>query len=158
MSSFEVKCIDCPEILIRQVRKANTRCSTCHSRSQRKRAYYKEYMTKYRTDNKIKIAEQTKIVARKWIRSENGLAYSRAKSRELRPINRKRLKLATPKWANKKDILKFYKNRPIGYHVDHIIPLKGKNVCGLHTIENLQYLPAVENFKKNNTFELKMGA
>jgi hypothetical protein len=56
----------------------------------------------------------------------------------------------TPKWANLKAIKEFYMNCPNGYHVDHIIPLKGKNVSGLHILENLQYLPAIENLKKGN--------
>lgn len=58
----------------------------------------------------------------------------------------------TPKWANKEAIVTFYKNCPKGYHVDHIIPLNGKNVSGLHTLENLQYLSATENLRKGNKF------
>ena len=52
-----------------------------------------------------------------------------------------------PPWADLDKIKEIYKNRPKGYHVDHIHPIsKG----GLHVHYNLQYLPAIENIKKSN--------
>lgn len=67
---------------------------------------------------------------------------------------------ATPPWLNdehKKLIEIIYKQRyelslekGIIYHVDHIIPLISKNVCGLHVPWNLQIISAVENLQKGN--------
>ena len=58
--------------------------------------------------------------------------------------------LATPKWANMKEVRRIYACRPIGRHVDHIVPLVSPVVCGLHWEGNLQYLPARENLVKKN--------
>jgi len=75
--------------------------------------------------------------------------YQRYHSR-LREIAESR---QTPKWADRKAIRDFYVNKPDGCHVDHVIPLRGKLVSGLHVESNLQYLPALENMKKHNTFD-----
>jgi len=63
---------------------------------------------------------------------------------------KQRVKTATPPWANLHAIEEFYRLCPKGYHVDHILPVNGKNVSGLHVIDNLQYLIAEENLRKSN--------
>lgn len=58
----------------------------------------------------------------------------------------------TPPWADLEAIKEIYARCPIGFHVDHIVPLKGKTVSGLHVPWNLQYLPPIENLRKNNSW------
>lgn len=64
---------------------------------------------------------------------------------------------ATPKWSNLEAIRRIYKEakelcKKTGeeYHVDHIIPLKSKIVCGLHVPENLRIISAFDNLSKGN--------
>ncbi len=60
---------------------------------------------------------------------------------------------AVPPWitqAQLQEITSTYKMRPAGFHVDHIVPLQGQNVCGLHVPWNLQLLPASVNIGKGN--------
>ena len=66
--------------------------------------------------------------------------------------NKEHIKRATPKWADLKAIKQFYMACPEGMTVDHIVPLRGKTVSGLHVLENLQYLSPRENSRKHNKF------
>lgn len=40
----------------------------------------------------------------------------------------------------------------IDWHVDHVLPLRGKNVSGFHTPYNLQVIPAIDNLRKGNQY------
>ena len=71
------------------------------------------------------------------------------------------VKRATPSWLTKKDresIRREYDlaallSEATGYswHVDHIVPLRGHNVSGLHVPNNLRATPWFKNLEKGNT-------
>ena len=114
---------------------------------------YQQNAEKIKAKRKVWYAENAekerpiaKIRSRLW--RKNNPAHRNALKRKYVADQRNQ----TPKWADLKAIVNFYKACPPGYHVDHEIPLRGKNVCGLHVLGNLQYLPAIENMRKNNRF------
>lgn len=90
--------------------------------------------------------------------------YCRAYQKEKKDVinahsswRRAQKELRTPIWADRKLIEEFYKEARrlteetgVAYHVDHIIPLNGKLVSGLHVQNNLRVIPAIENLRKNN--------
>ena len=98
----------------------------------------------YRELNKERIRENKK----RWECANRD--HCNVKSREAK---RRAIKLnATPTWANIRLIEEIYEACPEGHHVDHIAPLQGRNVCGLHVEYNLQHLLAIDNFVKSNRF------
>jgi hypothetical protein len=84
----------------------------------------------------------------RWLAKHKGIQAFYANKRRCAVKNR------TPAWANLDAIKTIYANCPEGYHVDHVIPLQGKLVSGLHVESNLQYLPASENAKKFNKYQI----
>lgn len=69
-------------------------------------------------------------------------------------LRTRRLLHAQPAWADKGAITALYlEAQRRGMHVDHVVPLKGKTVCGLHVENNLQLLTPTENLRKRNKFE-----
>jgi len=83
---------------------------------------------------------------------------AKVKAKKIRRKNN--LKNATPSWLTAEQwamMEKIYKRARrkteetgIEYHVDHIVPLNGENVCGLHVPWNLRAIPAkINNIKSN---------
>lgn len=61
------------------------------------------------------------------------------------------LKQAFPNWANRELICLIYQQAQLlKQEVDHIIPLRGKFVSGLHVETNLRIIPKSLNCKKGN--------
>lgn len=122
------------------------------------------YGKMYREINKDKVADgkkqyagNNKVKLAKYLKE-----YKKMNAGSICAINSKRRstkKQACPPWLTKaqhEEIIAIYKqakeleaiffNRK--FHVDHIVPLQGKDVCGLHVPWNLQILTAEENLKK----------
>lgn len=117
--------------------------------------------------NGNRCADCTEERARKWTalnkeRRKEIVYKSDRKNQSKRNFNESKrravTKLATPVWLSeedKKKILDIYEySRELGYHVDHIVPLRGKKVCGLNVPWNLQVLPPEENIRKHNFHEV----
>ena len=83
---------------------------------------------------------------RRYVKTPAGKAYQRRQSL----AKEEKIRVATPKWGDKAAVNRFLDGCPEGHHLDHILPLRGKTVCGLHVLENLQYLPAQDNIRKSN--------
>lgn len=87
----------------------------------------------------------------------------KATKKRNRALRDKRSKQATPSWLTpeqKQQIVDTYEHmrdcRAVtgeDYHVDHIVPLRGENVCGLHVPWNLQVMPAHVNMSKSNSLD-----
>lgn len=96
---------------------------------------------------------QKNAISRKWCKAHRG-----EKNAEWAKWRADKLQ-RTPKWADLKVIRKIYdtstwitKVTGIEHHVDHIIPMRGKLVSGLHVAENLRVLPGPENLAKGSKF------
>jgi hypothetical protein len=77
-------------------------------------------------------------------------------------VRRRRARQQTPKWTTLKQLRCFYaaasrvsKCLGVAHHVDHIYPLRGRTISGLHVANNLQILPAVQNLQKRNSFNFE---
>ena len=129
-------------------------CKTC--KSLKDKALYEKNKDKKKSQRK-----QNYIETQDYTRNKQSQYYQQNKELFIRlSADRRANKVkATPLWADSKEIQYYYNIAAyftelsggfVKYHVDHIVPLKGKNVCGLHVQNNLQVLKAVDNLRKSN--------
>ena len=112
-----------------------------------------ETRRKWRAENKEKMYE----AQRQWSKANPSKINEYSANRRATRLN------ATPAWLTDKqqaEMAAIYKEATamekqtgILHHVDHIVPLKGKNVSGLHVPWNLQILTATENISKGNRLQ-----
>lgn len=126
-------------------------CKVCFkSTNKSSRELNKKKLKIYRTNNKENI---TKNMSR-WASENRDIRNTHHAKRRAAKLQR------TVTWADKGKIKELYTKAKqltietgITHHVDHIIPLQGKTVSGLHVETNLQVITAYENLSKHNNFE-----
>lgn len=153
----------------------SNRCKECdklRKKDPKNKEYYRQYAKEYQKTSARKEYQKSYYLQNKEVYRENSKNWRLENYEKQKELWRKSTK--TEKWrknhktseakrrAIKKKayvkgfdciLNKIYDNCPDGFQVDHIVPLKGRNVCGLHAPWNLQYLPSDVNFKKNNKLE-----
>ena len=100
-----------------------------------------------------------KVKKQKYIPTKELSPEQQDKRRRRNLMYHRRVKQATMSWTNMTLIEEFYhraqlltKETGIKHEVDHVIPLKGKTVCGLHVHDNLQVITKTENIQKLASF------
>ena len=132
-----------------------------------KASYMAQYMVSYARRPEViearKERSRANYKAKRQHFSEKNKAYRKARADLVAfhaAKSRRGKKRATPKWLTdqqKEQMKQFYLlardcfiTSGQRYDVDHIVPLNGKTVCGLHVPWNLQVLPKDINMSKKN--------
>ena len=126
-----------------------------------KKRYYEKNIDKCKAKQKLWATKNHNKINnnyKKWYNNNKHKALAQTR------IAQARKRKAIPKWITKDDkwlieqayTLSALRTKMFGFkwHVDHIIPLSNKLVCGLHVIQNLQVIPATENLSKYNKFDI----
>lgn len=139
-------------------------CSDC--RKQKKAEWYEKNREKADAYNRVYYSENPEFRAARSAYASNYEKENRhlpefKVKKNSREAKRRSAKLcATPPWLTEGHLAEIEQIYWLAqdlkavsgqdYHVDHIIPLQGKSVCGLHVPWNLQVLPSEINMSKSN--------
>jgi 5-methylcytosine-specific restriction endonuclease McrA len=134
--------------------KLKSEFSKCSSRRDGLQTQCKECKHVTATNWRIKNKSRSNAITEKWRKANLDKDCARVARRSAAKSDRM---LKWGKETLKKDIQIWYTRAKLAstfmggnWHVDHIVPLRGKTVSGLHVPWNLQILPAIENIKKGN--------
>lgn len=139
--------------------KRQTSDGTCMACSREKEARWKLLNKEKYLERKVisnaKRKDANKLYEKQW-------RLNNQEKRNAIEANRRSIKIKrTPAWADKQEISMWYEAAEIlsrggvNFHVDHIVPLQGKEVCGFHSQDNLQILPWFKNLQKSNKLKEK---
>lgn len=142
-------CAGCNAAYAREWRLRNkAKVHTYRKATKRQRAKVQREYDATRPKRETKLAME---LTRKWRQRNPAEHNARVVARECAKLK------ATPTWAVDFFIKEAYKLAHmrkeltgVAHHVDHIVPLRNKKVCGLHAHTNLQVIPAKENMLKGN--------
>ena len=122
--------------------------------SERNKEVIRQKASAWYYNNLERAQERNRQIARKWQLENPDRNCAKAAKYRAKKLQ------ATPSWLTVEDYQKIEIEYSLAqwtsemmkedYHVDHIVPLQGKDVCGLHVPWNLQVIPAVANLKKGN--------
>jgi HrpA-like RNA helicase len=111
----------------------------------------KYWLCKARKDWILENYERVKKSKSIWAKNNPEKIRSKSRARQAGKIK------ATPQWSDRyrcdavyAEAARLEAQTGQKYHVDHIVPLNSKIVCGLHVPENLRAIPAIENIRKHN--------
>lgn len=114
------------------------------------------YQRKYRAAHAIDRAAYAKEYDKIYYQKNKSRWAAKTRSRQVAKLN------ATPIWLTieQKGLMQdFYEvARLLSLCVDHIVPLRGNSVRGLHVPWNLQLLTRSENSSKGNRFDSRLAA
>jgi hypothetical protein len=138
-------------------------CAECDktAKAMRRKTTANEQVKSTRRESYQKHRESA-LLAKKLYRTEN-----KGKINALCAARKKVVKQRTPQWLTDFDRLKirclyqlaamYTQENQESWHVDHVIPLQGVTVSGLHVPNNLRVIPGLDNIKKKNRYEAHYG-
>jgi hypothetical protein len=117
-----------------------------------------EKITEQKQKYYLRIKEKRAVYAKEYGKNNPHIINKASAKRKASKLDR------TPSWLTDDDLwiineiydlaAKRTKMHGFKWHVDHIIPLQGKLVSGLHVPANMQVISATDNHRKNNKYKV----